>query len=229
MRPVIRVLLADDHPVVLLGLRSRLGRAKDLRLVGEASDGEETLAKAVALQPDVVVLDIAMPRRDGLAITIALRKKAPHTKVLILSVQSTKGDLVRMVQAGAHGYVSKGAPMEELLHAIRAVHRGARSFGPDIAQEALKQLVNQAGSGDPVNQLTPRERQVLILITKGHTSKGIANALGIAARTVETHRERIMHRLDIRSVAGLTRFAITTGLVSLEQNQALDPARPTPG
>jgi two-component system, NarL family, nitrate/nitrite response regulator NarL len=202
------------------GLQSCLVRQERLKLVGEAADGEEALTKALDLKPDVVLLDISMPRRDGLAVAAALRKDAPQVKVLILSMHSNKEYLFRIIQAGAHGYVSKGASPEELLHAIESVHNGETFFSPEIAQAALNQLVNNGGKKEPFAQLTSREREVLVLIAQGRSNKEIANQLGIGVRTIETHRERIMRRLDIHSVAGLTKFAIANGLVSLEEGQA---------
>jgi two-component system nitrate/nitrite response regulator NarL len=220
MKQKIRVLVADDHPVVRKGLHSCLMKQESLKLVGEAADGDEALQKALELTPDVVLLDISMPRRDGLAVTAALRKEAPRVKVLILSMHSNKEYLFRIIQAGAHGYVSKGASPEELLHAIESVHKGETFFSPEIAQAALNQLVNNGGKKEPFAQLTSREREVLVLIAQGKSNKEIANQLGIGVRTIETHRERIMRRLDIHSVAGLTKFAIANGLVSLEDGQA---------
>ena len=216
----IRILVADDHPVVRKGLQSCLARQDSLKVVGEASDGDEALEKALALTPDVVLLDISMPRRDGLAVAADLRKEAPHIKVLILSMHGNKEYLFRIIQAGAHGYVSKGASPEELLRAIESVHSGETFFSPEIAQAALNQLVNNRGTKEPFAQLTSREREVLILIAQGQSNKEIANQLDIGVRTIETHRERTMRRLDIHSVAGLTKFAIANGLVALEDGQS---------
>jgi two-component system nitrate/nitrite response regulator NarL len=219
MKQKIRVLVADDHPVVRKGLQSCLERQESLKLVGEAADGDEALEKTLALKPDVVLLDISMPRRDGLAVTVALRKDAPQVKILILSMHSNKEYLFRIIQAGAHGYVSKGASPDQLLKAIQSVHNGETFFSPEIAQAALNQLVNNGGKKEPFAQLTTREREVLILIAQGRSNKEIASQLGIGVRTIETHRERIMRRLDIHSVAGLTKFAIANGLVPLEDGQ----------
>ncbi|HWW00163.1 MAG TPA: response regulator transcription factor [Candidatus Acidoferrum sp.] len=214
----IKVLVADDHPVVRRGLQSLLAKQERLTIVGEAADGEEALQKALALSPDVVLLDISMPRRDGLEVTAVLRKDAPRIKVLILSVHSNKEYIFRIIQAGAHGYVSKEAAPEELLRAIEAVYSGETFFSPEIARAALNQLVNHGGKKEPFGQLTGREREVLVLIAQGQSNKEIASQLGIGVRTIETHRERIMRRLDIHSVAGLTKFAIANGMVSLEDH-----------
>jgi two-component system nitrate/nitrite response regulator NarL len=215
----IKILVADDHPVVRKGLQLCLARQDRLRLVGEAADGDEALQKALELSPDVVLMDISMPRKDGLTVTGALRKQAPNIKVLILSVHGNREYLFRIIQAGAHGYISKEASPEELLRAIESVHNGETFFSPEIAQAALSQLVNNGGKKDPFAQLTSREREVLILIAQGQSNKEIANHLGIGVRTIETHRERIMRRLEIHSVAGLTKFAIANGLISLEDGR----------
>ena len=212
----IKILVADDHPVVRRGLQSLLARQERLTIVGEAADGEEALQKALALLPDVILLDISMPRRDGLEVAAMLRKEAPRIKVLILSVHSNKEYIFRIIQAGAHGYVSKEAAPEELLRAIESVYSGETFFSPEIARAALNQLVNNGGRKEPFGQLTGREREVLVLIAQGQSNKEIASQLGIGVRTIETHRERIMRRLDIHSVAGLTKFAIANGMISLE-------------
>lgn len=185
-------------------------------MVGEAANGDEALQKALELLPDVVLMDIAMPRRDGLAVTQALRKAAPQVKVLVLSAHNNKDCMFRIIQAGAHGYISKEAPPEELVRAIESVHEGSAFFSPEAAQAALNQLVSTGGKQEPFAALTNREKEVLALIAEGQSNKEIASRLGIGVRTIETHRERIMRRLDIHSVAGLTKFAISKGLVSLE-------------
>lgn len=218
----IRVLIADDHPVVRRGLQACLARQESLKVVGEAADGDEALEKALELAPDVVLMDISMPRRDGLAVTQALRKQAPQIKVLVLSVHNNKDYIFRIIQAGAHGYVSKEASPEELLEAIESVCGGETFFSPEMAQAAIHQLVNNGGKREPFAQLTGREREVLVLIAEGQSNKEIANRLGIGVRTIETHRERIMRRLDIHSVAGLTKFAIANGLVPLEDRAQQD-------
>jgi two-component system, NarL family, nitrate/nitrite response regulator NarL len=217
----IRVLLVDDHPVVRKGLQSCLGSQSQLRVVGEASDGDEALVKARELCPDVMLMDISMPRMSGLAATEALRKEAPQIKILILSVHNNQDSILRIVRAGAHGYISKEASPEQLLHAIEAVYTGEAFFSPQIAQAALSHLVNNAGKESPLAQLTNREREVLILIAEGQSNKEIACRLGIGVRTIETHRERIMRRLNIHSVAGLTKYAIANGMISIDTGQRI--------
>ena len=219
-KQIIKVLVADDHPVVRKGLQTCLAKNGRLKVVGEAADGDEALRKARELSPDVVLMDISMPGMNGLAVTEVLRKEAPDMKVLILSVHSNKEYIFRVIQAGAHGYVSKEAPPEELLRAIESVHAGEPHFSEDIARAALNEFVNTGGKKEPFAQLTTREREVLVLIAEGKSNKEIADRLGIGVRTIETHRERIMRRLSIHSVAGLTKYAIANGLISLEGESA---------
>jgi len=212
----IKILVADDHPVVRKGLQLCLARQERLKIMGEAADGDEAVLKTKELRPDVLLLDISMPKMNGLAVTEMLRKEVPDTKILILSVHNNKEYILRVIQAGAHGYISKEASPEELLEALETVHSGAAFFSPEIAQAALNQLVTSGGKKEPFAELTVREREVLVLIAEGKSNKEIASALDVGVRTIETHRERIMRRLNIHSVAGLTKFAIANGMITLE-------------
>jgi DNA-binding NarL/FixJ family response regulator len=223
-KQIIKVLVADDHPVVRKGLQSCLARHGHIRVVGEAADGDEALRMTRELKPDVVLMDISMPGMNGLAVTEVLRKEAPEVKVLVLSIHRNKDAIFRVIQAGAHGYVSKEAPPEDVLRAIESVHEGEPYFSEEIARAALNEFVTSGGKKEPFSQLTSREREVLVLIAEGQSNKEIADRLGIGVRTIETHRERIMRRLNIHSVAGLTKYAIANGLVSLDA----DPDSSTP-
>ncbi len=214
----IKVLVVDDHPVVRKGLQSCLSKVDRVKVVGEASDGDEAIVRCRELQPDVVLMDISMPRMNGLASTEALRKEFPALKVLILSIHNNREYIFRIIQSGAHGYVSKEASPDELMRAIESVFEGEAFFSPEIAQQALTQFVHSGGKREPFAQLTDREREVLVLIAEGQSNKEIASKLGIGVRTIETHRERIMRRLNIHSVAGLTKYAIANGLIALEPN-----------
>ena len=212
----IRVLVADDHPVVRKGVQICLAKQEKIKVVGEAVDGDEALRKARELSPDVVLMDISMPGMNGLAVTEVLRKESPGMKVLVLSVHGNKDYIFRVIHAGAHGYVSKEAPPEELVRAITTVHDGEPFFSEEIARAALTEFVSSGGKKEPFSQLTPREREVLVAIADGQSNKEIADTLGIGVRTIETHRERIMRRLNIHSVAGLTKYAIANGLITLD-------------
>jgi two-component system nitrate/nitrite response regulator NarL len=214
----IKVLVVDDHPVVRKGLHTCLARQDRLKIVGEACNGDEAIAKTRELSPDIVLMDIDLPGMSGLAVTELLRKESPSLKVLVLSVHSNKDYIFRIIQAGAHGYVSKESSPDELLRAIETVCEGEPFFSPEIARAALNQLVTSGGKKEPFAQLTDREREVLALIAEGRSNKEVASELGIGVRTIETHRERIMRKLGIHTIAGLTRFAIQNGVISLEQS-----------
>jgi two-component system nitrate/nitrite response regulator NarL len=209
------VLLVDDHPVVRKGLASCLAQHEHLVVAGEAGEGQEAVAKAKELLPDVVLLDLDMPGMSGLTVAEVLRKELPEVKVLVLSMHHRPEYLHRVLQVGAQGYVLKEAPPEELVKAIETVNAGEAYFSPEIARMALNRLVHRNGQTPDLAALTNREQEVLILIAKGLSNKEIACALNVGVRTVETHRERIMRKLDIHSVAGLTRFALAKGLITL--------------
>lgn len=217
MKSRIKLLLVDDHPVVRRGISSCLARQERLSIVGEAADGIEAVRKAKELSPDIVLMDIDMPHMDGLAVTELLRKELPGVKVLILSMHSNTDYVLRIIQSGARGYILKEATPEELVRAIETVESGEAFFSPDIARVALNQFVRGPGEGPTPSQLTNREREVLIQIAEGLSNKEIASHLGVGVRTVETHRERIMRKLNIHSVAGLTKFAIAKGLITLRE------------
>lgn len=214
----IRVLLVDDHPVVRKGVAACLAQQNNIRVIGEAGDGEEAVRKAKELEPDLVLMDIDMPRMDGLAAAELLRKENPRIKVLILSMHTQTDFVMRILKSGARGYILKAAPPAELIKAIESVHAGESFFSPDVARAALNQYVRGAGEGPHPAQISNREREVLIAIAEGLSNKEIAVRLGVGVRTVETHRERIMRKLDIHSVAGLTRFAIQKGLITLQKD-----------
>lgn len=211
----IRVLLVDDHPVVRRGICSCLAQTEHIEVVGEACDGTEGLFLAKERRPDVVLTDIEMPHMNGLALTDALRRELPGTRVLILSMHTNTEYVLRIIQSGAKGYVLKEADAPELIQAIEAVHRGDAFFSPDVARLALNQFIRGSGAPNP-QELTAREREVLMGISEGLSNKEIADRLGVGVRTVESHRENLMGKLNIHSVAGLTKFAVAKGLASLQ-------------
>jgi two-component system nitrate/nitrite response regulator NarL len=213
----IRVMVVDDHPVVRRGISLCLSRQPQIAIVGEAGDGREAIRLARELQPDLILMDIDMPQMSGLAVAELLQREMPRVKVLILSMHSNSDYVVRIIQSGARGFILKEAPAEELVRAIEMVNAGDAYFSPDVARVALNKFVQGSGHAVEAPPLTSREREVLMLIADGLSNKEIACQLSVGVRTVETHRERIMRKLDIHSVAGLTKYAISTGLVTLEK------------
>lgn len=213
IRP-IRVLVADDHTIVRTGIRHVLESEAGFEVVGEAANGSEALSLVAQLRPDVVVLDISMPGESGLKVAARLRDSSPEPKVLVLSMHDNAEYVLESVRAGADGYLLKDTAVAELRSAIRAVCRGESYFSPPIAgrlRDALRgEPLTPAGTLD---QLTGREREVLLGVVRGKTNKEIATELGISHRTVETHRESLMRKLQIRTVAELTRFALAAGIV----------------
>jgi two-component system, NarL family, nitrate/nitrite response regulator NarL len=212
----IRILVVDDHPVVRRGLVACLSERPHLMVVAEASDGEEAVRKASEFRPDIMLVDINMPVMDGLQVTETLQRTASAVKVVILSVHNKPEYVQRVMKAGARGYVLKDTAPEELARILERVYAGELFFSPEVAQTALNQLVSSHGKLPGAAQLSKREREVLVMIARGRANKEIASELGVSVRTVETHRERVMRKLNLHSVAALTRFAIAQGLVPLE-------------
>ena len=214
MTEPIRVLVADDHTIVRTGIRHVLESEAGFEVVGEAANGAEAVALAASLRPDVVVLDISMPDESGLQVAARLRRGTAPPRVLMLSMHGNAAYVLESVRAGAQGYLLKDTAATELRSAIRAVCRGESYFSPPVAS-SLSAAVrgDQENHAPPLEQLTAREREVLQGIATGRTNKEIAAELGISHRTVETHRESLMRKLQIRTIAELTRFALSTGLV----------------
>jgi len=211
----VRVIIADDHAMVREGIKSVLERA-GFEVVGEASSGTEVLPLAEQVQPDVAVLDISMPGETGLQAAAKLRQALPHIRVLILSMYDNSEYVLESVRAGAHGYLLKDGAAQELANAIRAVRDGEAYFSPAVAARlsaAVRGDIEREQRRSNLDLLTGREREVLAGIAKGLTNKEIASELGISHRTVETHRESLMKKLGIRTVAGLTKFSLEAGLL----------------
>ncbi len=219
-RPAIRIMLVDDHAIVREGVRHVLAATPGLEVVGEAGDGDTALALAQECRPDVVVLDLSLPGLSGLEVTRQLRVLLPAVRILILSVHDHAEYVVGAVRAGANGYLRKDSSPTELREALWAVASGESYFSPPVARQ-LSAAVRGEASGDDtagrLARLTPREREVLGGVAGGETSREMAARLGLSPRTVEAYRDSLARKLDIRTVAGLTRFAVEAGLVSRER------------
>lgn len=215
MSETIRVLVVDDHTVVREGIRSVLAGAPGFDMVAEAATGEEAVAQAEAHQPDVILLDISMPGGSGLGVVGMLRERAPKARILILSVHDDTEYVVESVRAGAHGYLRKDTTPADLRQAIRAVHEGGAFFSPQVARHLTAAIREQPApsTGASLETLTAREREVLVRVARGLTNKETAAELGISTRTAEAHRDSLMKKLGIRTVAGLTRYAIEQELM----------------
>ena len=211
----IRILIADDHAVVAEGLRSLIEAQSDMEVVGLAGNGREAVRQTLEKKPDVVVMDNAMPELNGIEAARAIRERGEHTRVVMLSMHSTSAHVHRALQAGANGYVLKQSVGRELVDAIRTVHAGRRYLSKPLADDLLDRLVSDVPE-DPLSRLSARERQVLQMIAEGHPVVDIAGKLSLSRKTVETYRERMMEKLDLHDVAGLIKFAIQHGVVSLD-------------
>jgi DNA-binding NarL/FixJ family response regulator len=218
MTKPIRVLLAEDHALVRAGFRALLQDIPDILVVGEAGDGEEALRLVAERQPDVVLMDITMPRLNGLEATARLKKECPQVRVIILSMHSMAEYVLQALRAGAVGYLLKDSGSPELEAAIRAVAGGGAYLSQGVVKPVVTDI-NQRSDREPdsLQRLTPRQRQVLQLVAEGHTTKEIAQLLKIKTKTVEVHRAQLMQRLDIHDVAGLVRYAIRMGWVAADQ------------
>lgn len=213
----IRVLVADDHVLFRAGLKSLLDQQGAIEVIGEASDGHEVLALVAKLKPDVVLLDISMPRLNGLDALRRLRETGEAVRVIMLSMHSDRRYVTESIKAGAQGYLLKDSTAEELLAGIRAVHSGHVHLGARVADVLVDDYValsaGGAAAGDP---LSSRERQVLQMIAEGHSTKSIADCLHVSVKTVETHRRNLMDKLNLHSVAELTTYAIRQGMITPE-------------
>lgn len=214
----IRIFLADDHQVLRDGLRAILSREPDIEMVGEASNGRDALRMVGELQPDILVIDIGMPGLNGIEATRQIVAENPDVKVVALSMHQDRQYVLAMLDAGAWGYVLKQSAGDELLRAIRAVTRNQKYLSPDVAGFVVDSYVGRLFPEDSANYvLGAREREVLQLLAEGKTSKQIAADLHIAVSTVEAHRRNMMKKLDIHSVAELTKYALRQGITSLER------------
>ena len=212
-----RILLADDHTLVRAGVRALLEELPDVTVVAEAADGHQALAFTKAHQPHVVFMDVAMSGLNGLETTARLVKDFPDVRVIMLSMHANEEYIWQALRAGASGYLLKSASTAELELALKAVGHGETYLDPGIARRVIAGYASGAAQQKSlIEQLSPRQREILQLIAEGRTTKEIAFLLNLSVKTVETHRAQLMERLDIHDVAGLVRYAIRQGLVSVE-------------
>jgi two-component system, NarL family, response regulator NreC len=213
---VKRALIADDHKIMREGLRSLLEKAGRFECVAEADDGNQAVKLARELRPDIVIMDIAMPNLNGIEATRQIKAELPEVEVVILSMHATRNYVSQVLQAGASAYLLKDSAFDDLSTALLAISRGGMYLSPAIAKTAaLANLREGSPGGKPSEHLTKRELQVLQLIAEGRSTKDIATRLQLSVKTVETHRKQIMDKLEIRSVAGLTKYCIREGLTTL--------------
>jgi DNA-binding NarL/FixJ family response regulator len=212
----IRVLIADDHGLMRAGVRALLQATDDIEVVGEAEDGDEAIREVRRLDPDIVLMDVAMPGLGGLEATLVIRKEKPEVKILVLTQYDDREYVSRFLKTGVSGYVLKKAAASELVAAIRAVERGGLVLDPEIAREAVQDNGRAAApeqSEDPYETLTDREKQVLKLVAEGSSNKEVAETLGISVKTAMAHREHLMEKLAVHSRTELIRFAIRRGVI----------------
>lgn len=215
MKP-ITVLLAEDHAIVREGLRGLLELQGDIHVIGEAEDGRTAVGLAATLRPDIIVMDIAMPLLNGLEATRQILTASPSTKVVILSAHSDEAYVERVVELGARGYLIKQSAAHVLPEAIREIHKGRTYFSPTIDRRQKDKAERSRLRGEPrshIVKLTPRETEVLQLVAEGKANMETADILGISVKTVEKHRQSVMEKLNIHDTAGLTRYAISTGVI----------------
>ena len=211
-----RVLIADDHGMVRDGLRKLLDAERDIEVVALAEDGDKAVKLATELTPDVVVMDISMPVRNGIDATEMIRERVPTAEVLVLSIHSSREIIARALAAGARGYVLKESVAEELIRAIKTVAKGKRYLGTGVAEKVIDDYLDGRVGKDVLAGLSYQERQILQLVAEGKSNAETAAVLHLSTRTVETYRGRIMNHLNLDDLPALVRFAIRHGIVSLD-------------
>ncbi|MEH0022139.1 MAG: response regulator transcription factor [Desulfobacter sp.] len=214
----LKVIIADDHAIIREGLKSLLEK-KGIKVLDIAKNGREAVEKAISLKPDIMMMDISMPDLNGVEATARIRQEVPHTRVIALSMHSSKSIIDKMFASGASGYILKESAFEEIYDAIQGVIRGNFYLTPSIARMYVDIQGPGQGNLDKLprfNKISKKEREILQLVAEGEKTRDIAEKLGVSIKTVETHRRNIMKKLNIFSVAGLTKFAIQEGIISLE-------------
>jgi DNA-binding NarL/FixJ family response regulator len=212
----LRVLLADDHGIVRRGMKALLENESDIEVAGEAADGREALKLCLSLDPDVAIVDIAMPQLNGIDVTAQALKQLPRLKVIMLSMYADESYVLRALMAGAKGYLLKEATEEDLLPAVRAVAAGKSFFSPAISSVLLEDYVRQLqqrGLEDSYHLLTDREKEVLQLLAEGRSNKEVAQLLDVGLSTVETHRANLMQKLGLHNTAEIVLYAVRKGII----------------
>lgn len=211
----IRILLADDHAIIREGLRMLLDSQADMQVVGMAVHGQEAIRLIDELNPDVAIMDISMPELNGVEALERITKRHPKLRVIVLSIHASRPYITRALQAGARGYLSKETAGLDVAEAVRAVQRGEQYLTPDI-RDILNASNNKTYAGNPLDKLSRREREVLQLVAEGKTSQEIAERLSVSAKTVDSYRSRLMGKIGVEDIAGLVKFAIQHGVISLD-------------
>lgn len=217
-RDKIWVLLADDHPFVREGVSDHLIKQKDMKVVGEASDGEDAIRQTKKLRPDVLILDIRMPGLDGLAVAKRLRRATPETKIIAFSMYDDRKYVLEIIRSGAKGYITKDADASELVSAIKAVYNGKTFFSSRISKIVMGDYVKHVDTMEKVSggKLSRREEEVLSLVASGYTNKEIGRCFGVSPRTVEAHRAHIREKLGMDRTADLIKYAMANGITASE-------------
>lgn len=219
--PRIRVLIADDHALVREGIRALLALSEDFEVVGEAADGQEAIEACRQLDPEVVLMDVAMPGLGGLEATLAIKNQDSRARILVLTQYADREYVSRFLKAGASGYVLKNAAGSDLAAAIRAVHKGGLVLDPEVARDAVQSGVSGGGAAaiasgeEPYDTLTDREKQVLKLVAEGKSNKEVAQLLDISVKTAMSHREHLMEKLGLHSRTDLIKFALKRGVIQI--------------
>lgn len=213
-----KLLLADDHKLLIDALRPLLEKHRDIEVVGVAEDGLVATELALKLRPDIVLMDISMPRQNGIDAARNIRRDLPDTKIVILSMHADRKFIQASLRAGAVGYILKESAAQEVIEAIKAVKKGELYFSRSVRDQVLHDYVEWLRDGEdkPSSPLSGREREVLQILAEGKSTKDVADILHVSVKTIETHRKQIMDKLDLHSIAELTKYAIREGLTALE-------------
>lgn len=211
-----KVLLVDDHAIMRDGIRALLSNCEDIEIVGEAEDGKEAIDKTHLLSPDVVIMDITMPRMDGLEAIRRIKRKQPRVKTLVLTQHENQEYILSVIKAGASGYMPKKAVGSDLIAAVRALRKGESFLYPQAASVLISDYLQHSEHNDPYDKLTAREREILKLVAEGRTSREIAAMLFLSIKTVTGHRNKLMQKLDLHNRSDLVRYAMRKGLISAD-------------